>query len=154
MKKLLIGLMLLLMAVPVVAQFQILYKDDFTIQYDLPDPVPNLLPGESIVYRIWLWDMAQGPPLIAGTGGWLFSAETPTLEQFVITPQDPRREYAVGIQQIHIRADSIESLSDFAVSTEVADVDPAGYPGVPFTYAPATLLQLGKVRNLRDSGTP
>ena len=136
----------------VVSQQQILYKDQFTIQYDQPAEMPNLLTGESIVYRVWLWDMAQGSPLITGTTGWLYYAETLTLEQFVITPADPRCEYAVGIQMIHIRADSVETVSDFAVTTEVADIDPTGVPGVPFVYAPDSILILDKVQNLRDSG--
>ncbi len=152
MKKLLIGLMLLLIAVPVVAQFQILYKDDFTIQYDQPTVMPNLLTGESLVYRVWLWDMSQGPPFISGTVGWTFYAETSSLEQYVITPQNPRLEYAVGIQLVHIRADLVETISDFAVTTEIADVDPTGVPGVPFVYAPDSTLAPGKVENLRDSG--
>lgn len=133
-------------------QAQILYRDDFTILYDPPAELPELLTGESLVYRVWLWDMAQGEPVTTSTANWIFYAETPDLSQYVITPLDPRREYAVGIQLIHVRADLTESASYFAVTTNPADVDPAGVPGVPFTYAPDTLLVLDKVRNLRDSG--
>ncbi len=153
MKRLMTILFLLLLAVPLVAQtYQILYRDNFTIQYDAPVTMPNLLTGESLVYRVWLWDMAQGPPLISGTTGWTFYAETPTFEQFVITPQDPRQEYAVGIETVYIRADSIETSSGFAVTTNPDDIDPGGFPGVPFIYAPASLPVPGKVQNLRDSG--
>ena len=152
MRKIFAILFLVLLVCPLFGQFQILYRDEFTLLYDPPATMPNLLSGESLVYRIWLWDTAQGPPLITGTVGWAFYAETPTLEQYVITPPDPRREYAVGVQLVHIRADLIETIGDFAVTTEVADIDPGGYPGVPFTYAPASLPVPGKVRNLRDSG--
>ena len=153
MKKLLAVLgILFLLAVPLMAQHQILYKDNFTLQYDPPAVMPELLTGESLVYRVWLWDAAQGPAPIGTTAGWIYYAETPTLEQYVITPVDPRREYVVGVQLIHIRADLVETIGDFAVTTNPDDIDPTGVPGVPFTYAPAGLLELGKARNLRDSG--
>ncbi len=153
MKKILVLLVLLLALVySTFGQAQILYKDTFTIQYDEPAVMPNLLSGESIVYRIWLWDAAQGPAPITTTVGWIFYAETTVLEQYVVTPVDPRREYAVGVELVHIRADLIETVSDFAVTTSIADIDPGGFPGVPFVYAPAGQLELGKVRNLRDSG--
>ena len=152
MKKLIIGLLLLFAVCSVWGQQKILYKDNFTIQYDAPAVMPNLLTGESLVYRVWLWDMSQGPPFISGTVGWAFYAETLSLEQYVVTPQNPRLEYAVGIETIFIRADLIEVSSGFAVTTEMSDIDPGGIPGVPFVYAPASLPVPGKVRNLRDSG--
>lgn len=152
MKKTLVLLVLLLLVYSAFGLAQILYKDTFTICYDEPAVMPNLLSGESIVYRIWLWDAAQGSAPIATTVGWIFYAETPILEQYVVTPIDPRCEYAVGIELVHIRADLIETVSDFAVTTSLADIDPGGFPGVPFVYAPAGQLELGKVRNLRDSG--
>ncbi len=134
------------------AQHQILYRDQFTIAYDPPNPPPELLAGESAVYRVWLWDMAQGPPVVTSTTGWTFHAETATLSQFIVTPADPRREYAVGVQLVLIRADGTEQESDFAVTTNPDDIDPNGVPGVPFVYAPDSGT-LQKVRNLRDSGT-
>jgi hypothetical protein len=154
MKKLSVFILLVLLAFSCTAQEQILYRDNFTIQYDAPAEMPELLTGESVVYRVWLWDMAQGTPPVADTTGWAFYAETTQLEQYVVTPTDPRKEYAVGIQLVHIRADGVESTSDFAVTTNVDDVDPAGVPGVPFVYAPDSLPSaLPKVENLRDSGT-
>jgi len=152
MKKLILIFLALMLAAPLWGQYQILYKDNFTIQYDPPAELPDLLPGESLVYRVWLWDMAQGEPVVTGTADWTYYAETPSLEQYVITPTDPRREYAVGIQLVHIRTDLVETAGYFAVTTNPDDIDPAGNPGVPFTYAPAGLPMLGKVRNLRDSG--
>jgi hypothetical protein len=153
MKRYLLVALLVVVAMGASCQtYQILYRDNFTIQYTAPAVLPNLLPGESTHYSVWLWDMAQGAPAVTSTAGWLFVADTPTLEQYVITPADPRREYAVGIQFVHVRADAVESVSDFAVTTNVADVDPAGVPGVPFVYAPATSGRPGKARNLRDKG--
>ena len=153
MRRILVLLMLVSLAFACVAQEQILYRDEFTIQYDQPAEMPELLTGESVVYRIWLWDMAQGTPLTTGTTGWAHYAETASLEQFVVTPSDPRKEYAVGVQLVHIRADGVESISDFAVTTNVDDVDPAGIPGVPFVYAPDSMPSTpNKVENLRDSG--
>lgn len=151
-KLLLIGLLALLAIGCVSAQEQILYRDEFTIQYDPPAELPELLEGESLVYRVWLWDMSTGAPVTTSETGWLLYAETPSLEQYVVTPPTPRREWAVGVQLVHVRADSSEAVSDFAVTTVADDIDPAGYPGVPFVYAPATTSQPGKVRNLRDSG--
>ena len=104
------------------------------------------------MYRVWLWDTAQGAPLITGTTGWTFYAETGTFSQFVVTPTDPRREYAVGIQTVILKADATELVSDFAVTTNPDDIDPTGVPGGPFVYAPDSGT-LDKVRNLRDSGT-
>lgn len=96
--------------------------------------------------------MAQGEPVTTSTIGWIFYAETASLSQYVVTPVDPRRSYAVGVQLIHIRADAVETASYFAVTTNAADIDPAGVPGVPFVYAPDGLPQPEKARNLRDSG--
>ncbi len=153
MKRLFLGLMLLaFMACAGFGQEQILYRDQFTIQYDPPATLPELLEGESLVYRIYLWDMAQGAPVAASTTGWIFYAETALLEQLVVTPPTPRRTWAVGVQLVHIRADLVETASYFAVTTKAEDVDPAGVPGVPFVYAPDGLLQPEKVLNLRDSG--
>jgi len=154
MKKLVLVLLLALLVVACASTqtYTILYKDDFTIQYDAPTTLPELLPGESLVYRVWLWDMAQGAPGATTTAGWTFYAETAVLEQYVITPTDPRREYAVGIQTVHLKADDTEAAGYFAMTTNPADVDPGGVPGVPFTYAPGSLQPPAKVRNLRDSG--
>ena len=133
---------------------EILYRDNFTILYDAPADLPDLLPGESVVYRIWLWDMAQGSPVTTSTAGWQFVAETPSLSQYLITPSDPRLEYAVGIELVLIRADMVESSSDFAVTTSAADIDTEGFPGVPFTYAPDSVFPvIPRVGGLRDSGT-
>lgn len=152
MKKLLFVFVLLVVALGACAQTTILYRDEFTIQYDPPAVLPELLEGESLVYRIYLWDMAQGAPLTTGTTGWIFYAQTATLEQFVITPPTPRRTWAVGVQLVHIRADLTETPSYLAVTTVAEDVDPAGVPGVPFVYAPDGLIVPDKARNLRDSG--
>ena len=146
---LLIGLIGLL---PVMGQEQILYRDNFTIVYQNPAVMPELLTGESIFYRVWLWDMAQGVPVTTSTTNWIFYSESAVLEQYVVTPVDPRKEYAVGVQLVHRRADSVETVSNFAVTTNAADVDPLGDPGVPFVYSPDSILLLDKVRNLRDSG--
>lgn len=135
------------------AQEQILYRDAFTIQYDAPVDIPELLSGESVVYRVWLWDTAQGVPVVTSTTGWTYYAETADLSQYVITPADPRRSYAVGVQLILVRADATEEISDFAVTTNADDIDPEGFPGVPFVYAPDSPFQpIPKVDNLRDSG--
>ena len=153
MKKLFAILVLGLMVLACVgAQTAVLYRDQFTIQYDAPATMPELLSGESVVYRIWLWDVAQGPPVATTTTGWTFYAETAVLEQYVITPADPRREYAVGIQTVHLKADDTEAVGYFAMTTNPEDVDPEGYPGVPFTYAAESLPRPEKARNLRDSG--
>ena len=153
MKRIALFALLLLVAALSFGEYQILYRDTFTIEYNEPVDMPELLSGESRAYRIWLWPMEQGPPAITTTTGWQFVGETTTLSQYVITPPDPRLEYAVGVQTVFIRADAVEIDGDFAVTTEVDDVDPGGFPGVPFTYAPDSLLPLlPKVDNLRDSG--
>ena len=152
MKRLLIVGLLFAVALGACAQTAVLYRDQFTIQYDAPAVLPELLEGESLVYRIYLWDMAQGEPVTTGTTGWILYAQTATLEQFVVTPPTPRRTWAVGVQLVHVRADLVETASYFAVTTNVADVDPLGVPGVPFVYAPDGLPQPEKARNLRDSG--
>ena len=153
MKRIALFALLLLVAALSFGEYQILYRDTFTIEYNEPVDMPELLSGESRVYRIWLWPMEQGPPAITTTTGWQFVGETTTLSQYVITPPDPRLEYAVGVQTVFIRADAVEIDGDFAVTTEVDDVDPGGFPGVPFTYAPnSTYPEIPKVYNLRDSG--
>ena len=154
MKRIALLGVLLLIAACAFGQYQILYRDTFTLEYDAPVPMPELLSGESTVYRVWLWPMEQGPPAISTTVGWQFVGETLTLAQYVVTPADPRLEYAIGVQLVLVRADAVEVDGDFAVSTVEEDVDPGGFPGVPFTYAPDSLLPLlPKVDNLRDSGT-
>ena len=133
--------------------YHILYEDDFTLLYDNPADMPDLLSGESVKYGIFLWDVSQGPPNIVSTVGWVFYAETLDLSQYIVTPPDPRLEYAVGVQLILVRADGTENPSDFAVTTNPDDIDTEGYPGVPFTYAPNSPSQMiPKVENLRDSG--
>ena len=133
--------------------YEILYRDTFTLLYDEPVDMPELLSGESAEYGIWLWDTSQGVPVVTSTTGWDFYARTLELSQYVITPADPRLEYAVGVELILIRADGAEEVSDFAVTTNPDDIDTEGFPGVPFTYAPdSPFLAIPKVRNLRDSG--
>ena len=153
MKRFLFIMLMVLATLGAFAQATILYRDSFTILYSPPAVLPVLLPGESTHYDIWLWDMSQGSPPLTSTVGWIYVDSAPTLSQYVITPTDPRREYAVGVQFIHVRTDGIETASDFAVTTNPADIDAAGVPGVPFVYAPATTGKPGKVRNLRDAGT-
>lgn len=153
MKKLAISL-LLLVGLAAWGQELLLYKDAFTLQYDAPATLPNLLPGESLVYKVYLWDLAQGTPPAGTTTGWTYYASTLTLSQYIVIPPDPRLAYAVGVQLVLIRADGIEAPGYFAMTTNPADVAPApAYPGVPFGYAPAGLPTLGGARNLRDSGT-
>ena len=62
MKKFLIVL-LLFITVLACAQEQILYRENFTILFDAPETLPDLLTGESISYRVYLWDMSQGAPV-------------------------------------------------------------------------------------------
>jgi hypothetical protein len=153
MKRFLLVALLVLAAMAAQCQtYQIVYRDNFTLAYEPPAVLPVLLPGESMHYSVWLWDVAQGAPVATSTAGWAFVASTPTLEQYVIVPPDPRREYAVGVQVVHVRADSVEIPGYFAVTTNAADIDTAGYPGVPFVYAPASGATPGKARNLRDKG--
>ena len=152
MKKLLIVLMLFV-AFAACGQETVLYKDDFTILYNEPADLPDVLSGESIVYRIYLWDMADGEPTTAMGPSWCYYAETPTLAQYVVTPPDPRTGWAVGIQSVFIRADLTEFVSRFAHTMNAVDVDPLGDPGVPFFYAlDSETPTIGPVQDLRDSG--
>lgn len=154
MKKILLTLLFITIAFAVFGQATILYKDDFTLLYDAPAPYPDLLAGESVVYRIYLWDMADGAPTSTPGPSWNYYAETAVLSQFVVTPPAPRIAWCVGVQTIIIRADLVEVPSGFAYTMNPADIDPAGEPGVPFTYAlDSEVVTPGKVLNLRDSGT-
>ena len=153
MKRLLIIVLLLGVAFGAFGQDTILYRDNFTLLFNEPVPPPTLLPGESMTYRVYLWDIADGAPTPVLGPNWVYYAETPILEQFVVTPADPRVGWCVGVQSVITRADAVEVLSDLAYTTNVADIDPLGDPGVPFVYAlDSETALLGSPEALRDSG--
>ena len=149
MKKILaVFLCLLCFSGIAVAQEQILYRDTFTILWDAPEI--DLLTGESVAYRVYTWDMALGVPTEALGPNWIYQGETPALELAVTLPTDQRREYAVGVQSVLTKADATEEISSLAITTDPLDIDPTGYPGVPFVYAPDGAIS--EPENLRDLG--
>ena len=152
MKKILVAFLFLVVAFGAFGQSQILYRDTFTILWNPPAPPPELLTGESLVYRVYLWDMAAGAPPATPDPGWQYWGETALLEMAVIVPTVNRQEWAVGIQSVLIRADATEVASQFARTTELADIDPIGEPGVPFVYAPDGITIPLSPEALRDSG--
>ena len=52
MKRIALFALLLLVAALSFGEYQILYRDTFTIEYNEPVDMPELLSGESRVYRI------------------------------------------------------------------------------------------------------
>ena len=149
MKKILIGLLFLAVAFAACSQ-DVIYRDTATVQWDAP--AETLLPGESIEFNVYLWDMAGGDPTLQPVTSLLFISRVAGLELAIDMTILLRYDYAVAVESVFIGADLVEVTGGVAYSTVNTDVDPITHPSGRFTYVPI-LGQPSKSQNLRDSGT-
>ena len=148
MKRLLVGILFLAVVFSACAQ-DVIYRNTATVQWDAP--VVDLLPGESLEYNVYLWDMAGGDPTLQPITNLIFVGRVATLELAIDMTLLTRLDYAVAVESVFIGADSVEVLGGVAYSTVNTDVDPLLHPTGRFTYVPI-LPAPSKPTNLRDSG--
>jgi len=142
MKKYAITCAFLLLAFVAFAQNTIYYNSSPTLLWD---PVLPELAGDVIEYEVYLWDMANGDPLIQPITAFI-SFGTTALTQIPLT-FTYRAEWAVAVRTK--LTDGGANVGYSALSHSVVSED-AG--GSPFYYVPLSGLPLAPA-SLRDSGT-
>ena len=148
MKKLFIAVLFLAVVFGACGQ-DVIYRNTATIQWNAP--VVSLLPGESIEYNVYLWDMALGDPTLQPVSSLMFVGRVSALELAIDMTVIQRKEYAVAVQSVLVQADLAEVEGDVAYSTVTADVDPTLHPQGHFTYAPLFGV-IPSPTDLRDAG--
>lgn len=147
MKRLFLVALLALVALGCGAQ-TIYYESTPTLQWDAvttDDQGNQFLPGDTVEYEVYAWDMAGGDPTVQPVTSMSFLAVVMGTEYQLSF--DYRADWAVAVRTKHTDGGGNIVYSDLAYSTVEGDTASG-----PFVYTPVLTWVPLAPGNLRDSG--